>query len=328
MIKFNQKMIEVKNLTKRFGEITAIQDLTFSVKKGEVLGFLGPNGAGKTTTMRILTCFIPATSGTATISGFDIFDQPKEVKKRIGYLPENPPLYNDLTVFEYLRFVAEIKGIERRRIRSALHMALERCSLVDVAHRLIGNLSRGYRQRVGLAQAIIHNPDLLILDEPTVGLDPRQIIEMRNLVKELAGEQTIILSTHILPEVTATCNRVIIINEGKIVAVDSPEGLSTKIRRSDKIGIRLSASPPDLYEKLKTVEGVLNVIKETSDDGHYFIIEGLIDRDIRSELARCAVLNNWGLLEMRRLTMSLEDIFLKLTTREDVVIREGSQEEQ
>lgn len=312
-------MIEVKDLTKRFGEITAIQDLTFSVKKGEVLGFLGPNGAGKTTTMRILTCFIPATSGTATISGFDIFDQPREVKKKIGYLPENPPLYNDMTVFEYLHFVAEIKGIERRKIRPALDTVIARCSLFDVTRRLIGNLSRGYRQRVGLAQAIIHNPDLLILDEPTVGLDPKQIIEMRRLVKELAGGQTIVLSTHILPEVTATCNRVIIINEGKIVAVDSPEGLSTKMRRSDKIGIRLSTSPPDLYEKLKAVEGILNIIKEASDDGHYFIIEGPLDRDIRGELARCVVSNNWGLLEIKRHAMSLEDVFLKLTTREDVI---------
>ncbi|MEK7871311.1 MAG: ATP-binding cassette domain-containing protein, partial [Nitrospirota bacterium] len=177
----------------------------------------------------ILTCFMPATSGTAIISGFDIFDHPGEVKKRIGYLPENPPLYNDMTIIEYLRFVAEIKGIERRKIRPALARALERCSLGDVAGRLIGNLSRGYKQRVGLAQAIIHNPDFLILDEPTVGLDPKQIIEMRRLIKDLAGEQTIILSTHILPEVTATCNRVIIINEGRIVAVDSPEGLSTKM---------------------------------------------------------------------------------------------------
>lgn len=310
-------MIEIKNLTKRFGEITAINDLTFSVKKGEVLGFLGPNGAGKTTTMRILTCFMPATSGTAIISGFDIFDHPGEVKKRIGYLPENPPLYNDMTIIEYLRFVAEIKGIERRMIRPALTRALERCSLGDVSGRLIGNLSRGYKQRVGLAQAIIHNPDFLILDEPTVGLDPKQIIEIRRLIKDLAGEQTIILSTHILPEVTATCNRVIIINEGRIMAVDSPEGLSTKMRRSDKIGIRLSASPPDLHDKLKTVEGVLNVIREETGDGHYYIIEASLDHDIRSELARCAVLNNWGLLEMRRHSMSLEDIFLKLTTKED-----------
>jgi ABC-2 type transport system ATP-binding protein len=320
-------MIEIKNLTKRFGEITAINDLTFSVKKGEVLGFLGPNGAGKTTTMRILTCFMPATSGTATISGFDIFDHPGEVKKRIGYLPENPPLYNDMTIIEYLRFVAEIKGIERRKIRPALVRALERCSLGDVASRLIGNLSRGYKQRVGLAQAIIHNPDFLILDEPTVGLDPKQIIEMRRLIKDLAGEQTIILSTHILPEVTAACNRVIIINEGRIVAVDSPEGLSTKIRRSDKIGIRLSASPPDLHDKLEAIEGVLNVIREETGDGHYYIIEGSLDHDIRSELARCAVLNNWGLLEMKRHSMSLEDIFLKLTTKEDAESTEGPVEE-
>ncbi len=313
----SKKMIEIKNLTKRFGNITAINDLTFSVKKGEVLGFLGPNGAGKTTTMRILTCFMPATSGTASIFGFDIFDHPREVKKRIGYLPENPPLYNDMTTIEYLRFVAEIKGIERKKIRQALARTLERCSLGDVAGRLIGNLSRGYKQRVGLAQAIIHNPDFLILDEPTVGLDPKQIIEIRRLIKDLAGEQTIILSTHILPEVTATCNRVIIINEGRIMAVDSPEGLSTKMRRSDKIGIRLLASPPDLHDKLKAVEGVLNVIREETGDGHYYIIETSLDHDIRSELARCAVLNNWGLLEMKRHSMSLEDIFLKLTTKED-----------
>ena len=219
-------MIEVQNLTKRYGDLTAVSDISFRAESGQILGFLGPNGSGKTTTMRIITGFMPATAGTVKVAGFDIFDESFEARKRIGYLPETPPLYNDMTVTAYLRFVARIKGMTRSEIPGALDRALERCGLTDVAHRVTGYLSKGYRQRVGLAQAIIHNPTVLILDEPTVGLDPQQIIGIRSLIKELAGEHTVVLSTHILPEVAQVCEKVVIINTGKVVAEDMIENLT------------------------------------------------------------------------------------------------------
>ncbi|MBI3610347.1 MAG: ABC transporter ATP-binding protein [Nitrospirae bacterium] len=309
-------MIQVQNLTKRYGDHTAIEDVTFNVEKGEVLAFLGPNGAGKTTTMRILTGFMPATSGTATIAGHDIFDEPYEVKKRIGYLPESPPLYTEMTVTEYLRFIAKIKGIERKQRAQALTRALERCVLTEVRGRLIGNLSRGYRQRVGLAQALIHDPEVLILDEPTTGLDPKQIIEMRQVIKELAGRHTVILSTHILPEATAVCQRVIIIHEGRIVAVDTPDQLSAQLRQSEKIHLTLKTPQPETADVLKAVPGVLSVFHEPSSDGQVFIVECELGRDLRTELASQAVHHRWGLLELRAVTLSLEDVFLKLTQEE------------
>ena len=314
-------MINVQSLTKRYGDLTAIKDVTFNVQKGEILAFLGPNGAGKTTTMRILTCFMPATSGAASVAGFDIFEEPQEVKKRIGYLPESPPLYTEMTVTEYLAFVARIKGIERKSRASALTRALERCALTEVRRRLIGNLSKGYRQRVGLAQALIHNPEVLILDEPTTGLDPKQIIEMRQVIKELAGHHTVILSTHILPEATAVCQRVIIIHEGRIVAVDTPDSLSAQLRQSEKIRLTLKTPSPGIIDALKTVPGVLSVFHEPSPDGQVFMVECELGRDIRTELAAQAVHRNWGLLELSSVKLSLEDVFLKLTqeeTREEV----------
>src|SRR3569832_1955403 len=234
-------MIEVKQLVKRYGDVVAIDHVSFTVDRGEILAFLGPNGAGKTTTMRILTCFMPATTGTARVAGFDIFEEPMEVKRRIGYLPENPPVYPELTVSEYLRFVAKIKGVPTVRVKAALASALEKCNIGDVANRLIGNLSRGYRQRVGLAQAMIHNPDVLILDEPTVGLDPKQIIETRQLIKELAGDHTVVLSTHILPEVSQTCQRVVIINKGRVVAVDTPDNLTARLRGAATLYVQVDA---------------------------------------------------------------------------------------
>src|SRR6476469_1651915 len=224
-------MIEVLNVTKRYGELTAIDRVSFRVEKGEVLAFLGPNGAGKTTTMRILTCFMPATEGTARVAGFDCFDQPQEVKRRVGYLPETPPLYQELTVTEYLTFTGRVKGMRAKDFRSGLDRVVERLSIGDVRHRLIANLSRGYKQRVGLAQALLHDPPVLILDEPTVGLDPKQIIEIRELIKSLAGSHSVILSTHILPEITATCSRVIVINKGRIVAEDTIERLTTRMKK-------------------------------------------------------------------------------------------------
>ncbi|MFY9270306.1 MAG: ATP-binding cassette domain-containing protein [Candidatus Manganitrophaceae bacterium] len=317
-------MIEVIHLGKRYGDVAAIDDVNFTVAKGEVLAFLGPNGAGKTTTMRILTCFMPATSGTARVAGFDIFESPMEVKRRIGYLPENPPVYPELTVSEYLRFVAKIKGVPAGKIRSALAAALGKCSLEGVAHRLIGNLSRGYRQRVGLAQALIHNPDVLILDEPTVGLDPKQIIEIRELIKELGGEHTVILSTHILPEATAVCQKVVIINKGRIVAVDSQERLSAQIRRSEKISVRVRRGDAVDPEKIRAIGGVQQLFPQAAGEGEgAFIVESELGHDIREELAKRVVENGWGLLEMRPLSVSLEDVFLQLTTEEKEVEAEA-----
>jgi ABC-2 type transport system ATP-binding protein len=221
-------MIEVEGLTKRYGDVTAIEDITFRVEKGEIVAFLGPNGAGKTTTMRVLTGFLPATEGKVAVCGFDVFDKPMEVKKRIGYLPEQPPVYNDMSVNEYLKFVAKIKGVPRAERSTAMERVIQRCALADVSHRIIGKLSKGYKQRVGLAQAMIHDPEVLILDEPTIGLDPKQIIEIRELIKSLSGAHTIILSTHILPEVTMICQRVLIISQGRIVADDTLENLTAQ----------------------------------------------------------------------------------------------------
>lgn len=308
-------MIEVQNVTKRYGELTAIDRVTFSVDKGEVLAFLGPNGAGKTTTMRILTCFMPATEGTARIAGYDCFDQPEEVKRRIGYLPETPPLYTELTVTEFLTFVGRIKGMDMETLRRGLAQVVERLSLGDVQHRLIGNLSRGYRQRVGLAQALLHDPPVLILDEPTVGLDPKQIIEIRELIKSLAGSHTVILSTHILPEATAVCQRVVIINEGRIVAVDAPEQLSARLRRSEKISLTVKTPPPDFAERLRRMPGVVSVIDPAN--GGAYLVECALGQDIRDDLARHVVTNGWGLLELRAISMTLEDVFLRLTRHEE-----------
>ncbi|MFQ5455402.1 MAG: ABC transporter ATP-binding protein [Nitrospirota bacterium] len=310
-------MIEVKNLSRYFGDIAAINNISFHVNKGEIIGFLGPNGAGKTTTMRILSCFIPMSSGTVNLAGYDIFEDSMEVKKRIGYLPERLPLYKEMTVTEYLEFVLKIKGKRGRMISHLLDNAIERCSLQSVRGRLIGNLSGGYRQRLGLAQAIIHNPEVLIFDEPTIGLDPKQIIEIRELIKELSGEHTVILSTHILPEVTATCQRIIIINEGRIVAEDSQERLSSQLRESEKIGIRIKYPPDDIIERLSSINGVINIFTGDNGEKNFLIVESLLGRDISEELARYVVMNNWGLMEMKSISMSLEDVFLRLTTSEN-----------
>ncbi|MGH7168428.1 MAG: ABC transporter ATP-binding protein [Nitrospiraceae bacterium] len=308
-------MIEVQNITKRYGDVTAIDRVTFTVDKGEVLAFLGPNGAGKTTTMRILTCFIPATEGVARVAGFDCFDQPIEVKRRIGYLPEHPPLYQELTVTEYLMFVGRIKGMGPEDLRSGLDRVMERLALGDVRHRLIANLSRGYQQRVGLAQALLHDPPVLILDEPTLGLDPKQIIEIRELIKSLAGSHTVILSTHILPEATAVCQRVVIINNGRIVAEDSPEGLSARLRRSEKIHVTVKAPPADLASRFRALPGILSVFEPTETGA--FLLEYELGQDRRDELARFVVDNGWGLLELKTVSMTLEDVFLRLTQHEE-----------
>jgi ABC-2 type transport system ATP-binding protein len=308
-------VIEVQDITKRYGDHTAIERVTFSVDKGEVLAFLGPNGAGKTTTMRILTCFMPATEGIARVAGFDCFERPLEVKRRIGYLPETPPVYHELTVSEYLTFVGRIKGLGKEDLRRGMDRVLERLSLGDVRHRLIANLSRGYRQRVGLAQALIHDPPVLILDEPTVGLDPKQIIEIRELIKSLAGSHTVILSTHILPEATAVCQRVVIINDGRIVAIDTPERLSVRLRRSEKISVTVRTPPPDLADRFRALPGVTHVFEPT--DAGAFLLECELGRDLRDDVARFVVNNGWGLLELKTIAMTLEDVFLRLTQHEN-----------
>ena len=311
-------MIEVQHLTKRYGRVTAVQDVSFRVERGEILGFLGPNGAGKTTTMRILTGYMPATEGNAIVAGFDVFDQPIEAKRRTGYLPETPPLYPDMSVLEYLDFVAKIKGVPSSERRTRVQYVMDRTRIADMANRLCGNLSKGYRQRVGLAQALIHNPDVLILDEPTAGLDPKQIIETRELVKELAGDHTIILSTHILPEVAQTCQRIVIINKGQVVAVDTPDNLTARLRGSETMYVQVDAGGGDAAAALSGLPGVTRVVESDRRDGLVgYEVDSESGRDVRRDLARAVVGSGWGLLEMRPMRMSLEDVFLSLTT-EDV----------
>jgi ABC-2 type transport system ATP-binding protein len=310
-------VIEVQHLTKRYGRFTAVEDVSFRVERGEILGFLGPNGAGKTTTMRILTGYMPATEGKAIVAGFDVFDQPIEAKRRTGYLPETPPLYPDMTVAEYLTFVAKIKGVASSDRKQRIQTVMERTRVADMAGRLCSKLSKGYKQRVGLAQALIHNPDVLILDEPTAGLDPKQIIETRGLIKELAGDHTIILSTHILPEVSQTCDRVVIINKGHVVAVDTPDNLTARLRGSETMYLQVDPLGADPSGALAAIAGVTRVAEADRLDGVVaFEIDSETGRDIRRDLARAVVSSGWGLLELRPMRMSLEDIFLSLTTEE------------
>jgi len=312
-------LIEVNGVTKRFGRTTAVDNVSFEVRKGEILGFLGPNGAGKTTTMRIITCFLPPNEGTASVAGFDVFRQPLEVKKRIGYLPELPPLYPEMSVTDYLDFVARIKGIEAAKRRERVDNVVEKCALAEVREKQNGKLSKGYRQRVGLAQALVHDPEVLILDEPTAGLDPRQIIETRELIKRLAGEHTIILSTHILPEVSMTCERVVIINGGRVVAEDTPEGLTARMRGAEILRVTVDGAVDQVRESLSSLAGVVQVQNTGTDNGaHTFQVETASGQDIRRELARTIVQGGHGLLELKQVGMSLEDVYLKLTTTEDV----------
>jgi ABC-2 type transport system ATP-binding protein len=311
-------VIEVQHLTKRYGRVTAVDDVSFKVERGEIFGFLGPNGAGKTTTMRILTGYMPATDGKAIVAGFDVFEQPIEAKRRTGYLPETPPLYPDMNVGEYLEFVAKVKGVppadRTRRIREVM----ERTRIADMAQRQCAKLSKGYKQRVGLAQAIIHNPDVLILDEPTAGLDPKQIIETRELIKELAGSHTIILSTHILPEVSQTCQRVVIINKGRVVAVDTPDNLTARLRGSETMYVQIDANGADAAALLQRIPGVTRVSEaDRRDNAIGFEVESEHGQDIRRDLARAVVTSGWGLLELKPIRMSLEEIFLSLTTEEN-----------
>jgi ABC-2 type transport system ATP-binding protein len=310
-------VIEVQHLTKRYGPFTAVSDISFTVNRGEILGFLGPNGAGKTTTMRVLTGYMPPTEGKAIVAGFDVFDQALEAKRRTGYLPETPPLYPDMTVREYLTFVAKIKGVPSGERASRVKKVMDRIRVTDVSERDCGKLSKGYRQRVGLAQAILHNPDVLVLDEPTAGLDPKQIIETRELIKELAGTHTIVLSTHILPEVAQTCQRVVIINKGRVVAVDTPDNLTRRLRGAEMMYVQVDTGQADARPALEAVPGVTRVAEVDHHDGAKgFEVESVRGRDVRRELAHAVVTAGWGLLELRPSRMSLEEIFLQVTTEE------------
>jgi gliding motility-associated transport system ATP-binding protein len=309
-------VIEVQHLSKKYGPFTAVDDVSFRAESGEILGFLGPNGAGKTTTMRIITGYMPATEGTATVAGFDVFDQPLEAKRRTGYLPETPPLYPDMTVREYLRFVAKIKGV-RGNVNDRVDAVMKKTWVADMGNRHCGKLSKGYKQRVGLAQALIHEPEVLVLDEPTAGLDPKQIIETRQLIRALAGSHTIVLSTHILPEVAQTCQKVVIINKGKIVATDSPEALTERLHGSINMFVQAQGPAEDVQRALQSIPGIVRVtVSDRRGDVSNFDIDSEKDFDPRRDVANAIVRGGWGLLELRPMRLSLEDIFLKLTTVE------------
>ena len=309
-------MIEVQHLSKRYGSFTAVDDVSFRAESGEILGFLGPNGAGKTTTMRIITGYMPASEGTATVAGHDVFTQPIEAKRKTGYLPETPPLYPDMTVREYLTFVAKIKGV-RKDIKGRVDEVMKKTWVADMANRHCGKLSKGYKQRVGLAQALIHNPEVLVLDEPTAGLDPKQIIETRQLIRALAGNHTIVLSTHILPEVSQTCQKVVIINKGKVVAIDTPDALTQRLRGAATMYLQAQGPIDDMQRALQSVAGVARVhVADQQDDTGIFEVDTDKGADVRRELAITIVRGGWGLLELRPVRVSLEDIFLSLTTEE------------
>ena len=300
-------MLEVSDISKVYGTRTVVDHVSFTVPKGEILGFLGPNGAGKTTTMRIITGYVPPTSGTAKVAGFDVQEQPLEVKRRLGYQPEHPPLYPEMLVRSYLEFTGRIRGVPRRQLKARTDRALERCGLQAVAGRLIAVLSKGYQQRVGLAQAILHEPDLLILDEPTVGLDPNQIVEIRKLITSFAGDHTVILSTHILAEVTKTCHRVVIINEGRIWAADTLAALEAR-GGAGRLLVHLARPTDEAVAALRALPGVASVdVPDAKDWG--LVVSQRPGQDAREAIAALAVSRGWGLLEMRPLTRSLEDIF-------------------
>ncbi len=306
-------MIEVRQLTKSYGDRKAVDNISFTVKKGEVVGFLGPNGAGKTTTMKIITGFMAATQGSVSVAGFDVFEDPIEVKRRIGYLPETPPVYGDMRVEEFLTFVAKLKGVDSSKIRSQVDMSIQKTDLGSVSKRLIQNLSKGYRQRVGIAQALVSSPEVLILDEPTVGLDPRQVAEIRDVIKELAGHHTVVLSTHILPEVQATCQRIIIINKGIIVAEDTLEGISKRTTQSSKVIVRVTTSSEALLASIRNIPGVSRVNK----DGSFIFVETPNADAVSQQIASAVISHGAGLLEIRTESANLEEVFIRLTSKEE-----------
>ncbi|HXI59499.1 MAG TPA: ATP-binding cassette domain-containing protein [Polyangia bacterium] len=313
-------MIQVENLTKDYGPTRAVDNVTFNVNKGEVLGFLGPNGAGKSTTMKMLTCFLAPTAGRARVAGFDTFDQSLEVRKRIGYLPEDTPIYRDMTVLEYLQFAAEMRGMSLSSSGVRIKEIGGRCGLTEVAGKLVGELSKGFRQRLGLAQAMLHDPDILVLDEPTSGLDPNQIVEIRSLIKEIGREKTVILSTHILPEVQATCSRILIISGGRLVADGTPQALRAREKggRYRVVVESNGVSKDAIRERLGSLTGVARCEVVTGEQGaHAFAIDAVVSDDLRKTIFRAVVDNKWPLLELARESASLEDVFRNLTTGEE-----------
>lgn len=310
-------MIQVSNLSKSYGPKSAISNVTFDVKQGEILGFLGPNGAGKTTTMRILCGYMPATAGTITVDGYDVFDKSLQARRRIGYLPESVPLYPEMTVESYLAFMAQIRGVAAKTRRDQVMRVMKLTHVDHVRSTFIGRLSRGYRQRVGIAQALVHDPPVLVLDEPTVGLDPKQITETRQLIKNLGGSHTILLSTHILPEVSMVCNRVVIINGGQVVAEDTPDNLTKRLRGAERISLDVRGPNDKVQQALRRVPNVLAVEAQAINGHSRYLVDCAVGQDVREDLASTVVGNGWGLLELRSEGMSLEEVFLKLTTRED-----------
>lgn len=312
-------MIEIQNLTKYYGDLRAVDGISFTVERGEILGFLGPNAAGKTTTMRVIAGYLPATSGSVSVAGFDVFKNGLEVKRQIGYLPENPPLYLDMRVFDYLRFVAVIKGVSSREVNSEVERVTDKLALSEVLDKQIAQLSKGFKQRVGLAQALLNNPPVLILDEPTIGLDPKQIIEVRELIKSFGQDHTVILSTHILPEVSMTCNRVIIINEGRLVAVDTPENLTARLKGSESILLEVEGPSEEVIQTIRQIPRIRSVASLSAKKSNVskYTVEAEVGADIRKEIAAAIVRHNWGLLELKTESLSLEKIFLQLTTREE-----------
>jgi ABC-2 type transport system ATP-binding protein len=311
-------MIEVQNLTKHYGPVTAVRDVSFNVAPGQIVGFLGPNGAGKTTTMRILACFMPATGGAARVAGYDVFRESMEVRRRIGYLPENVPLYSDMAVGPYLEFVAEVKGVGRSERKRRVAEVMERCLVNDVQHRLIGRLSKGYRQRVGLAQAIVSDPHVLILDEPTIGLDPKQITEIRALIKSFAGEHTVILSTHILPEVSMVCSGVVIINKGTIVAQGPIDTLVEQFFPTARVEVEMGGQPAAVREALRRIPGVVAVRELALGDGRWsYVVEAARGRDVRGEIFQLAAQQRWEMRELKRVGMTLEEVFIRVVAGEE-----------
>jgi ABC-2 type transport system ATP-binding protein len=306
-------MIKVENLTKRYAGQTAIKDLNFEVGKGEIMGFLGPNGAGKTTTMRILASFMPPTAGRASIAGFDVFEQSLQARAHLGYMPEHVPLYNDMRVTEYLNYRAALKGVPHRRITERVGDVKELCGLKEVEKKLIGALSKGYRQRVGLADALLHEPDLLILDEPTIGLDPNQIRQVRELIKNLGKQHTILLSTHILPEVEMTCSRVIIIHKGRIEACDTPENLLGRIRQAGGVVVEAKVGGDNGADELKKISGVRDVTTELDGDWKIFSLRVESGTDVREEIFRLATARHWAVRELSQRRATLEDVFFEIT---------------
>jgi ABC-2 type transport system ATP-binding protein len=308
-------VIKIENVTKMYGPTVAVKDVSFQVEKGEILGFLGPNGAGKTTTMRVITGYFPPTLGNAYIAGHSVLDAPLEVKKCIGYVPETPAMYNDMLVKEYLRYIGALKGVPKSELKERVERIITTCALKSVFTKSIGSLSKGFKQRVALGQALVNDPQVLVLDEPTSGLDPKQIHEIRSLIKSMEGERTIILSTHILPEVSMTCSKVVIINEGIIVAADTTENIGRSLTESHQVELTVGGDPARVKETVSGIAGVRNV----SSSGNHFVIDFEKDRDLRAEIARKVVEGGFDLLEMRAHSMTLEDVFLRLVTEEEGV---------